>query len=1159
MSKSSSLTNNWLRYWRNSLADAESGKGAFKKEDLNKHLQLNKSDFRDRRVNNTSVIEKLFEKKKKETKLVKVVVRLVVYGSTYEHGKKHTSIQPEVISPITCLLWISREGWFYPAGSPTVPRDLLTPQAEDKFTMLDVSDLDKFYTSNETKSFSEEEALTWAKQEENPEKCFSNWELYHKNSQDLFRKLDTKKLTEKYLYVEKPKAYLVKVDDAVNATRGILNLYDWLNDEEIDVPLLENYALGEVKNHVPCLSSSSDLSTRLGHSNSKFPLAREQRDALTQVMRMDDGEILAVNGPPGTGKTTFVLSVVASMWIKAALNEVEPPLIVAASSNNQAVTNIIDAFGKDFEENDDRFSGRWLPDIKSYGGYFPAFKKEEKASSVYQTKSFYESLENSKYLDRAEMNFLKKANNAFEDKEFKTIESVKKELHKTIQEYDMRLKKLNSYWKKLEEAKSQCLEEYGCSIQESVEKLILKDKRLKSVKEDGKKWKNYLAHESIWLTLFRWLPPVKHKLLLLRDIFIEDEFSEEGKAIVKNDPKDDELLKQWIASEQENCNQHLKQNDEWRLVQRAWDNSTVHFEALDKNNINDIDSKLDITLRFKLFQLAVHYWEARWLLECRKLQEIKKKYPNNTPEPELRGPKAVKHRWRRRMMLTPCIVSTLHSLPGHMTHWPHGNNRNDYLINEVDLLIIDEAGQVAPEVAGASFALAKKALVIGDIHQIEPIRSLIDSVDMGNLMQNKLLKDKTLYEALNKTGATVTKGSVMKIAQRVSRYHYQKKAEPGMFLREHHRCYDEIISFCNDLCYGGLLIPKRGNASDTLFPPMAYLHIDGRAEVSETGSRANPLEAKQIALWLKENRALIEEKYKGSKNYTLEDLVGIVTPFKAQQKLIEDECAKKDIDIGRMTIGTVHSLQGAERPLIIFSAVYSRHSDGGFIDMSPSMLNVAVSRAKDSFIVFGDMDVISGASRGKPRNTLALYLFKSASNELIFSLNERPDLLDMCTTPRLINNAIEHDRYLKQLLDETVSEVSLVSPWVSLSKLKETGIYEKMVSAVNRGVKVHLYSDMHFNTTTMNQPSEEKERTFKDCCNQLESDGISVFVVNGVHSKLVMSDNKYLIVGSYNWGSAARIGKYANMETSMVYAGDLEEEITLQIKALKSRLASSYN
>ena len=337
------------------------------------------------------------------------------------------------------------------------------------------------------------------------------------------------------------------------------------------------------------------------------------------------------------------------------------------------------------------------------------------------------------------------------------------------------------------------------------------------------------------------------------------------------------------------------------------------------------------------------------------------------------------------------------------------------------------------------------------------------------------------------------------------------------------------------------------------------MHIDGRAEVSETGSRANPFEAVQIALWLKENRTLIEAKYQRAKNNTLEDLVGIVTPFKAQQKLIKEECKKQDIDIDAITIGTVHSLQGAERPIIIFSAVYSRHSDGGFIDMSPSMLNVAVSRAKDSFIVFGDMDVISGASDGKPRNVLAQYLFKSASNELIFPLNKRPDLLEICTTPRLINNAVEHDRYLKQLLDETVSQISLVSPWISLLKLKEAGIYDKMVSAVNRGVKVHLYSDMHFNTTTMNQHDEKKYMIFTDCCKQLESVGISVFVVKGVHSKLVMSDNKYLIVGSYNWGSAARTGKYANMETSIVYAGDFKEEISLQMEALKSRLVNLHN
>ena len=71
-----------------------------------------------------------------------------------------------------------------------------------------------------------------------------------------------------------------------------------------------------------------------------------------------------------------------------------------------------------------------------------------------------------------------------------------------------------------------------------------------------------------------------------------------------------------------------------------------------------------------------------------------------------------------------------------------------------------------------------------------------------------------------------------------------------------------------------------------------------------------------------------------------------------------------------MTVGTVHALQGAERDVVIFSPVYSKHADGGFIDLSPSMLNVAVSRAKDAFLVFGDMDTLASAPPGSPRSVL---------------------------------------------------------------------------------------------------------------------------------------------------------------------------------------------
>lgn len=67
-------------------------------------------------------------------------------------------------------------------------------------------------------------------------------------------------------------------------------------------------------------------------------------------------------------------------------------------------------------------------------------------------------------------------------------------------------------------------------------------------------------------------------------------------------------------------------------------------------------------------------------------------------------------------------------------------------------------------------------------------------------------------------------------------------------------------------------------------------------------------------------------------------------------------------------MGTVHALQGAERPIIIFSPTYDRDTPPSFIEGNRSLLNVAISRAKDSFVIIGAMEHFEGI----PSSTLGI-------------------------------------------------------------------------------------------------------------------------------------------------------------------------------------------
>lgn len=1171
----------WLGYWRNSLIDAESSQGALSQKDLGRMIAIDPTVYKKGLLpSNSPELKKLFDGEPESVQMIRAVLRPAIYKPRLEHGQKKSALFPDVITPLVCGLWVVRDGRFLPAVAPNIPRDLLQPQADDCFTLAHVAEQDKFLNTKEVQVCSESEALSLLEANSDQQRA-EIWDAYYIVTHQLFEKLNLVDLLGNS-FDSLGEARLVKVDPLDNPARHIIGLYDWLADCKTALPLLQSYALENTDQHQPCVDPIKSMATRLGHANTQYPLALAQRDALAQAVAMQDGEVLAINGPPGTGKTTFVLSVVASLWVKAALEETEPPLIIAASTNNQAVTNVLEAFAEGFEDSAKGFGGRWLPDIDSFGGYFPSKSREAEAAQRYQTASFYRETESAEYIERAEKTFLAHAQRVLGDAALTQVAVVKAQLHKHLVNTQEQLAALQRSWAESQRSKKQWRALVGAATYKEVwgrehNRLCAMQEDTANTEADLQHWQRFCADESLFLILLSVLPPVARKRRLKKALFIEENFCSVSKALLsKNNELDQSLpetiLTEHLAQQRKKVAMQEQQLNSLRGIiaqgQSAQRSLTEAWSALATDPVSTVpdafdefDQALDMTLRFKLFQLAVHYWEARWLEDCTK--QSKELAEQERKNREKTGLKSVLPRWRRRMKLTPCIVSTLHSLPAHMTHQvfeAKGQYRNEYLINEIDLLIIDEAGQVAPDVAGASMALAKRVLAIGDVQQIKPVANLSPTVDVGNMAQQGLITSIDEYKRLLLEGRSVVDGSVMRIAQSASRYQYLAKAEPGMFLREHRRCLNSIISYCNDLCYQGLLQPLRNTAAvDSELPPFAYVHVDGRVESPVSGSRINRLEAITIAQWLSEQRTRLERVHK----QPLEKIVGVVTPFKAQAQLIQQECMALGIKVGSgdeaMTIGTVHALQGAERAIVVFSSVYSRHDDGPFIDQDPALLNVAVSRAKDSFIVFGDMDVIGAAALGTPRHLLGQYLFENESNALQFtSKTARPDLLKGLETPQIISNAQEHDNCLQRILAQAQHRVVIVSPWVKLERLEETGLLTKLQHAVKNNIEVSLYTDEHFNTTTANQRDEKKLKAFDHCCTTLAEHGLIVHVVKQVHSKIILVDDSVLCVGSYNWASAAREGPYKNMETSILYSGSLKEEIDTQLKALNARRCKTY-
>ncbi|BCI67452.1 hypothetical protein AAJCM20276_20760 [Acetobacter aceti] len=118
----------------------------------------------------------------------------------------------------------------------------------------------------------------------------------------------------------------------------------------------------------------------------QFPLDASQRSAVRHLGALTPGEAQAINGPPGTGKTSMLKVAIASRWVQAAIRGEDCPITVACGATNQSVTNVIRAFGDIHAEEhagcDFVLGKRWISSLVSYGSFFPSKSYLEKQPEI---------------------------------------------------------------------------------------------------------------------------------------------------------------------------------------------------------------------------------------------------------------------------------------------------------------------------------------------------------------------------------------------------------------------------------------------------------------------------------------------------------------------------------------------------------------------------------------------------------------------------------------------------------------------------------------------------------------------------------------------------------------------------------------------------------
>ena len=269
-------------------------------------------------------------------------------------------------------------------------------------------------------------------------------------------------------------------------------------------------------------------------------------------------------------------------------------------------------------------------------------------------------------------------------------------------------------------------------------------------------------------------------------------------------------------------------------------------------------------------------------------------------------------------------------------------------------LIVDEAGQAQPQMAVGAMFRCRKAVIVGDPKQIEPVVTA----------ETDMIKQLLTAEIL--AGYKDKKISVQAFADYINPYGTylgkdEEKEWVGCPLVVHRRCIDPMYTISNVLSYDGTMkqqtsAPDENRKRTFILDKSCWIDVAG----AENSGKKDHFVKAQGELVLK----LLERKFEWDSG----DIprLFIITPFTSVKEGMLEMIKKSELYgkeprvrkwLNANNIGTVHTFQGQGTDEVIFLLGCDSKSMGAVNWVNNNIVNVAATRAKFRFYMIGDKTV----------------------------------------------------------------------------------------------------------------------------------------------------------------------------------------------------------